>query len=117
MSKDKKRIGVFDGANVLIGEKMVNADVEGVEIGDLKADGTYKYDDAIKSFIPLGHGFGKVKNGVPPISTELLLSYMIDYLAQLSPPDLPGPVIEWQEWFKADLRKREEETRRRITKR
>lgn len=106
----KKRIGTFDDKMRLVGFVEVPADhVGGVEYGDLPTNGSYIWDEPNGTFRPVGLGLPKVKNGVPPYSTEYVLSRMIEAVAALAPDALPGPVLEWKAWFDADLRKREEE--------
>jgi len=57
-----KRVAVLDDNNVLTGSTTAT---DGVDFGDLPTDGSYKYDETSKTFIPVGHGFGKVKTRQP----------------------------------------------------
>lgn len=100
-----KKIAVLDDNNRLIGSKVVGADVEGVDFGDLPLNGSYKYDREHQSFIPLGHGFPKVKVS-QPYSVEFVLSLVIEALGNSA----PNEAVEWKAWFDQNLRQREEET-------
>lgn len=106
--KAQKIVGVFDANNVLIDSKRVDADAEGIEIGDLKTDGSMKYVPEAKAFIPMGHGYGKVKTK-PPAETELVLANLIEALAAVPGFELPHTASEWLDWYNVDMRRRHEE--------
>lgn len=108
-----KRIAILDNNGILTGAAEVADDAEGIDIGDLKTDGSYKWDDDKSTFLPVGMGFGKVVNGVPPYSLEYVVAELIDAL----PADSrSGPMVQWLKWFNDDLRKRERERVARFNK-
>lgn len=106
--KATKIVGVLNANNILVGSKVVPLDADGIEIGDLKADGSMKYLPEARAFIPMGHGHGKVKTK-PPADTELVLANLIEALAVVPGFELPHVASEWLEWYNADMRRRHEE--------
>lgn len=106
------RVALFDMNMRLIGSKEVTKGsveaLSGVDPGDLPLNGTYKFNEARGAFIPLGHGFGKVKTNQPN-STEYILAMVIDHLATLAPPDLSPEITEWRAWYAKNMQKRDEE--------
>lgn len=102
-----KRIAVLSNEGRLIASVDVPIDQETdmIDPGDLPLNGTYKWDKAERTFHKVGTGFGKVLRPNPPYSTEFILSILIDGIGAAA----PGPAVEWNEWFKSDLRRREEE--------
>lgn len=99
-----KLVAVLDANNVLTGSVTAT---EGVEFGDLPTDGSYKYDEASKTFIPVGHGFGKVKTR-QPYETDLVLAKLIDAVVASNVP-VPFIVTEWRDWYETEMRRRHEE--------
>lgn len=107
-----KRVPILDARSRLIGADMVPVTVENdmPDPGDLPLTGTYVWDGVQKVYRPAGLGMGKVVNPVPPYSTEYVMVRLIEYLIDRDGPDaLPGPALEWREWFNSDLRLREDE--------
>jgi hypothetical protein len=107
------RIAMFDMNMRLIGSREVAAGsveaLSGIDPGDLPLNGTYKYNEERRSFIPLGFGFGKVKTNQPN-STEYVLAMVIDHLTTLAPPETISPeIIDWRAWYAKNMQKRDEE--------
>jgi len=99
-----KTVAVLNSNNVLTGSVQ---STDGIEFGDLPVDGSYKYDEASKTFIPVGHGFGKVKTR-QPFESDLVLAELIDAVKAANVP-LPFIVSEWREWYETEMRRRHEE--------
>jgi hypothetical protein len=99
-----KTIAVLDSNNRLIGSKAVADDVDGIDPGDLRLDGSYKWDAASKAFHPLGHNFGKIK-ARQPHSTDLVMAKLIEAMGAAAPFEAK----EWLDWYNVELRRRDEE--------
>lgn len=99
-------VAVLDGENKLIGYETVE-NAEGrivVPDGcDLPADGTYKWDPAKRSFIPLGFGFGRP--GKPPVDEHYALFQVIRALGKEVGPEARA----WADWYDQNLRQKTEE--------
>ena len=102
-----KTVAVLNENNVLIGSKKVKDDAPGIDCGDLPTNGKYKYDEPSKQFIPLGHGFGKVKVA-QPVTDQLVMFHLIAAVEK-SGVTLPDEVEKWRDWYEQDLRRRDEE--------
>lgn len=102
---DKKKFAVLDANNRLVGSKTAK---DGIDFGDLPLDGTYKYDHEQGHFVPLGHGFGKVKTRQPH-ETDFVLAMLIDTMADQPGFEVPFAVREWRDWYEVELRRRHEE--------
>ncbi len=72
---------------------------------DLPTDGSYKLQGGC--FVPLGHGFGKPMRS--PVSVEAVLNSMIQALTDLAPDAVPHEAREWAEWYRENLKAREDE--------
>lgn len=101
IEKTKKRLAVLTDGNVLVGARSRG---KGIDIGDLPTDGTYKYDPETESFVPLGFGFGKPRR--PSVSRDAMLFLLVDALVEGAP--LPEECREWRDWYRDEIRKREE---------
>ena len=101
----KKWIAVLDDRSRLVGRKQVAENVEGIDFGDLPTNGIYKWDAAQSTFVPLGHGFPKVRNGVPPHTLETVIARLIETMGETAPSE----AVEWLTWYNSDLRVREQE--------
>jgi hypothetical protein len=101
-----KYIAVLTDANVMIGSTEVADDTPGIDPGDLPQDGRYKWDGERETWVPLGHGFGKVKTGNPPASFEMALLSIIHAMGD----DAPADALSWAEWFGGDIGVRERES-------
>jgi hypothetical protein len=99
-----KIVAVLDTNKRLVGTKQVADDEPGVEPGDLPTDGRYKWDEAQGTFIPLGHGFGKVGTR-QPYSTEMIIAKIIEAMGDAAPFECK----EWLAWYNQELRRRDEE--------
>jgi len=99
-----KRVAVLDDNNVLTGSTTAT---DGVDFGDLPTDGSYKYDETSKTFIPVGHGFGKVKTR-QPYESDLVLANLIDAVVAAN-VSVPFVVTEWRKWYETEMRRRHEE--------
>lgn len=99
-----KRVGVHDDKGFLIGASIVSMDTEGVDIGDLPTNSSYKWDGVRKAYIPLGHGFDKVRVHAP-YSTEYVLARLIEAAGDAAPIE----ARDWLDWYNVNLRLREEE--------
>lgn len=101
------RVAVLDDNNRLIGaDHVAEGAKDHVEIGDLPTDGSYKWSDSEKCFIPLGHGFGKPSTPPCPIDhiVRLLITELVD-----SGKHPPEPIVRWAEWYDENLLRRNEE--------
>lgn len=109
-AKETKIVGVLDANNVLVDKKVVAANVDGIDFGDLPTNGTFKYDDNAKTFIPIGHGFGKV-SGFSPYEGDYIMRRIIEALdaAKLPGFEMPFEAAEWAKWYDGKLRRRHEE--------
>lgn len=106
-TKVSRVVAVLNDQNVLIGSTVVDDD-SGVEFGDLPTNGSYKYDPKLKTFIPLGHGFGKVKTR-QPYENDLVVATLIEALAKVPGFEVPHVASEWLNWYNTELRRRDEE--------
>lgn len=102
-----KVVAVLNDQNVLIGST-VSVDGTGIEFGDLPTNGSYKWNPQTGSFIPLGHGFGKVKTR-QPYENDLVLATIIEALAKSPGFEVPFIASEWLTWYNSDMRRRDEE--------
>lgn len=107
-AKDKTRIvAKLNDQNVLVGSTVIDADGEGIDFGDLPTNGTYKWDREREHFVPLGHGFGKVKTR-EPYEPSLIMATLIDTLEK-NGISLPEPLVVWRDWYNQEMRRRHEE--------
>ncbi len=105
-----KRISVISEDGHLVGSKEVEDDAvlspteADIDPGDLPLDGTYKWDG--NAFIPLGHGIPlKVKR--PPIPDTYAMYLAIKKVH--SEFGLGQQVVDWLDWYEANLKLRDEE--------
>lgn len=101
---EMKSVAVLDDAGVLIGSTIAS---EGIDFGDLPTNGTYKYDKDQGHFVPLGHGFGKVKTR-EPYEPSLVMASLIEAM-QKAGIEVPFVATEWLDWYNTELRRRHEE--------
>lgn len=91
----KFRVALLDDRSVLVGCKTkAKLGKDDVDIGDLPADGTYRYDPDVGQFWPVGKGHGKPER--PPIPDHKAL-----YLLAKDSVD-PG-VKRWVEWYEQTM--------------
>lgn len=100
-----KRVGIHDATGLLIGSTSVDESAAEIAIGDLPTNGKFKLVDG--RYIPIGHGFGKVK-GVAPYSSEFVMARIIESLGLAAPIESR----EWLDWYNTNMRKRDEELAR-----
>ncbi len=105
------KVAKLDDDNRLIGYRSVKRLVKGhVEVPDncdLPTDGTYRWDGE-KSFVPLGHGYGKPPR--PPVSSDYAMFLMMK--AWVKGSTVPAECVAWVEWYAHNLAKRNEELKR-----
>jgi len=106
MAKEKFKIAVLDNKMVLVGYKEVSTlKDEHIDVGmecDLPDDGSYKWDAANKTFVPMGHGFGKPKR--PPIPDSL-----VTYIMASKMKNPPQEVRDWCKWYEENIAQKHEE--------
>lgn len=106
-----KKIAKFDNEGRLVGyrtvTKVTKDQVEVPDNCDLPTDGTYRWDG--KSFVPLGHGYGKPAR--PPVASDYAVFLMMkSWLNDATPP---AECRAWVEWYEKNLAKRNEELAKR----
>lgn len=110
--KPKFQIAVLDDKLTLVGYKEVTSlGDDDVDVGmecDLPVDGTYKYDPQEKTFVPLGHGFGKPKRA--PVPDSLVL-----YILASKMKNPPQEIRDWCGWYEENLAQQHEELIRKGT--
>ena len=104
------QIAKLDKDNRLVGYRRVkkkNKDHVVVPEGcDLPTDGSYRWDS--KSFVPLGHGYGKPARS--PIASDYAVFLMMRAL--LNEESLPAECRAYVAWYEENLAKRNEEMAR-----
>lgn len=70
---------------------------------DLPLDGTYKWNDNSKSFIPRGHGFERPDSS--PVPSQLVMYQLIKQKSTLS-----RETRMWKDWYEANLLERHMES-------
>jgi len=110
------RISRLDANRRLIGASMADVGEDGeisraldpgeleVDPGDLPLDGTYKWDEKRRAFVPLGHGFERVSER-PPVSD----AYVLYLTARALGDKAPQEVRDWCRWYERSLKQRDEE--------
>lgn len=111
------RIAVLDENKYLVGSRdMKKGSVLGtneveVDPGDLPLDGTYKWMDDEKCFMPLGHGH-PLKSKQPPVPESYALYLTMQAVLQLAAKaevDVPEEVANYLDWYETNLKRRDEE--------
>lgn len=104
------KVAKLDGDKRLVGyrevKRLTQDHVEVPDGCDLPTDGTYRWDG--KSFVPLGHGYGKPPR--PPVASDYAMFLMMKAWLNDSTP--PAECVAWVEWYELALAKRNEELRR-----
>lgn len=100
-----KWIAVLSPEGRLTGKIQVPETAEGIDPGDLVTNGTYKWDSVNLTWVPLGHGYGKIKNVLAPHTMEIVIAAMIEKMGE----DAPQEAVEWLAWYNSEIRKREQE--------
>jgi hypothetical protein len=103
------KTAVIDAAKVYRGMKNDNDTIpdgwtwlEGIKSCDLEP-GKYKWDG--KSFIPIGHGFGKPEKGRIPDDYAVFLGLK----ALINGEPIPPEVTEWLDWYESNIAPRHAE--------
>lgn len=90
------RIARLDDRGHLIGARDVKSPKpDDIDCGDLPADGSYKWDAANRTFVPLGFGFGKVT--MPKVDRDRAVYLLIKALTEGNP--IPQECREWCDWY------------------
>lgn len=90
------RVAKLDDKNRLIGTtEKKKPGANDIDAGDLRADGSYKWDPKQKTFIPAGFGFGKPK---PPSVDKDRAIYMA-LRALLDGRSIPQECRDWCAWY------------------
>lgn len=88
----------------LVGSEVVDIDAEGIDFGDLPTDGSYKWMPDKAHWMPIGHGFDKIKTK-QPFETDLVLAKMIEAMGDAAPFE----AVQWLAWYKPNMQRRHEE--------
>lgn len=90
------RVAKLDDRNRLVGTtEKKKPGPKDIDAGDLRADGSYKWDPRQKTFIPVGFGFGKPK---PPSVDKDRAIYMA-LRALLDGRPIPQECRDWCDWY------------------
>lgn len=106
----KKFFSVLNNSKQLIGRREADegelplANETDIDCGDLPLDGSYKFNEAKKNFVPLGHGLVRVASR-PPLSESLALFYVIRSLGD----NVNKKASDWADWYEKNLKQRDEE--------
>ena len=108
-------VAVLDDNGHLVGTRRGKSDSDDVVLPDdcdLPLNGTYKWVEDQKCFLPLGTGFPRVATKPPVSETQVL--YLI--ASAIGEELLPKEVRDWMRWYETNLKKREEELQVRTRK-
>lgn len=88
------RIAVLNDQGVLIDARQkTKINANDIECGDLPADASYRYVN--KTFVAIGHGYGKPKP--PPFDRDRVVYLALRALLNGQP--LPQECADWCDWY------------------
>lgn len=98
-----KRVAVLDGDGKLVGFKTVKtpkpADLTVEDECDLPTDGSYRWDERTRAFLPVGHVLKKPAR--PPVSQDYALYLMLRALLDGTP--IPEECRQWCGWYRENV--------------